>query len=75
MLGIARGVKYMHKFHIRHGDLKLENVIICHVNIFLFRAFQKSPILTASTKVHLVILPKREERVSFGEALSISVPK
>jgi serine/threonine protein kinase len=36
MLGIARGVKYMHKFHIRHGDLKLENIIICHVKIYLF---------------------------------------
>lgn len=32
-MGIAKGVKYMHSFFLRHGDLKLENILINHVNV------------------------------------------
>jgi serine/threonine protein kinase len=36
ILGIAYGLRHLHRRNIRHGDIKLENVICSYVIIILF---------------------------------------
>lgn len=42
VLGTAKGIQAMHRHNMRHGDLKLENVLISFVMFATFRDWQKS---------------------------------
>ena len=61
----------MHNLFLRHGDLKLENILINHVTIQRLRAFPKSLILTASSMGNINNSNNKEERANFGEAQHI----
>lgn len=36
MLGIAYGLRHLHRRNIRHGDIKLENIMSCYVKLIFY---------------------------------------
>jgi hypothetical protein len=48
----------MHKYNLRHGDLKLENILITHVSQEVLRAFQRLQISIVSSEAQIRSLSK-----------------
>lgn len=67
LLGIAKGVQSMHRNFIRHGDLKLENIMVSFVQFQSFRALPNSQISTACVSVLHLSFRSKEKRTNFGE--------
>lgn len=42
MREVASGVAHMHKHNMIHRDIKLENIVLCHVRIILVREWPRS---------------------------------